>query len=199
MENFPTADLPSLLSPTMGDEAGRVTSDMKPRPPTRSILSLFDDASHDSEVVGRSDFSVPPYYLRSATGGPGELKLSMAQVKQFSLDALFSCFHCLPDDVLQSVAATELVTRGWRYHRDHCFWMRPSNAGDRELLLTVPVSTQRPFVIFDPATWTHKLFQGQMDHARLMVPPDHNPSSRAPSMGSLKTSPPGTQLPHQKH
>lgn len=194
MENFPNSarsEVPPVLSPFLDGSSGGEANQSSPQQQSKYVLSIFGDARESAELIKRGEFIVPPYYLRSALGSESELKLRPSQIKQFSLDSLFFCFHCLPDDILQTVAGQELLSRGWRYHRDNSYWVRPAAPADRETLGAQP----RQFVYFDADSWTPKVLLGHLDHTRLMVASEHAPSARAPNLNSLKTGP----LAHAHH
>ncbi len=195
MENFPSAsrqEAPLSLSPFIDGDSSKGRAQPLGNRSSRFILSIFDDMRQSMDILQRSEFTVPSYYLRSLNGSESELKLKQSQIKHFSLDSLFYSFHCLPDDILQTMCGQELLSRGWKYHKDNFCWVRPAAPADRETL----GAQLRQFVYFDASSWTQKVFQGQLDHTRLMVASEHAPSTRGQSFSALKTGPPGVRPQH---
>ena len=184
MENFPSltkAVVPTKLTPFVEDHA---STQYPPVRLSRAVLSLFESPSGDAEMLNRSEFVVPRCYHRSHLTGESEMKLKPSQVKQFSIDTLFYCFHYLPSDVLQVVAAQELVHRGWKYHSEMKQWFRPAGAEDG-----VPPG-QKTLVYFDPIQWARRVVPGPLDHAKFLAPSDYTTQVGALNLASLKSGPP---------
>jgi len=182
MKNFPAlvkGSVPSKLS-SFVDDRHENQSVVHPPRVYRSMLSVFDKPESNASTLQRSEFVLPPYYLRTSMNGESELKLKPENVKQFSPSSLFYAFYQMPGDVLQALSAQELNSRGWRYNPDSRVWFRQANASDG-LPPQMLAGGQKHFMYFDINSWQQKEYMGVMDSSRLLGPGDYSLPSNAPS------------------
>jgi CCR4-NOT transcription complex subunit 2 len=95
----------------------------------------WDDSSRDTL------FSLPASYPRKSTVRPEVLE-------KVNLETLFVCFYSMPRDVLQVLAAQELVNRGWRFHEELRLWFSQAKNGS--------------IVFFDVHAWERRIFSGRL-------------------------------------
>jgi CCR4-NOT transcription complex subunit 2 len=92
---------------------------------TESLYSAFASPWADGPSRREPEFSLPMcYYMQPPT-------LKTGHIQKFQLETLFYIFYMLPKDTLQAVAASELYSRDWKFHRDLKMWFhkQPSMAG----------------------------------------------------------------------
>jgi len=68
--------------------------------------------------------------------------------EKLALETLFVCFYSMPRDVMQVLAAQELVNRGWRFHEDLRLWFSQAKNGS--------------VVYFDVIAWDRRVFSGRL-------------------------------------
>jgi hypothetical protein len=142
----------------------------------KSFLCLASYPDDEVNAINRSEFVTPQWYMRSHITGESELRLKPQQIKKFSLDTLFYCFHYLPGDVLQALASQELLHRGWRYHTDLTMWLRPATAEDG-LLPQMMAGGQKHFVSFDPLLWSQRLYHASLESSKFLASSDYTLSA----------------------
>jgi hypothetical protein len=149
----------------------------------KTFLSAWCSERDSMAVIQNSEFTIPNWYLRQGLNGRSELQLTIAMFKSLPLDPLFYCFYFLPSDVLQSVAAQELLSRGWRYHTVERGWFRPATVDDGL------VPSLKNFVHFNLNEWKEKLFQSTIDLSKFLASSDYT-SSPLPPLATLSMAPP---------
>lgn len=92
------------------------------------ISSLWDDAPRDPM------FSLPMCYPRMSS-------VRADILEKLPLETLFVCFYSMPRDVYQTLAAQELINRGWRFHEASKMWFSAKSGS---------------LVVFDVATWERR-------------------------------------------
>ena len=185
MTNFPGAkfEVPTKLSPFVDDAVrqplltGRVSS---------SLLSVFSTPSAELEVLRKTEFPLPRCYYRSYVQGESEFNLKPQHLKQMSIQALFYCFHNMPGDIIQVLAARELASRGWKFHSEIKKWFRQAASGD--------VPSGSGLIYFDPKRWEERPYPSSIDQSKLLAASDHNLPAGV-SVGVLKYAPPGRAPP----
>jgi CCR4-NOT transcription complex subunit 2 len=120
----------------------------------------WDDSSRDAL------FSLPPSYPRKATVRPEILE-------KVNLETLFVCFYSMPRDVLQVLAAQELINRGWRFHEELRLWFSQAKNGS--------------IVFFDVHAWERRIFSGRLPDGfeSGFLPPDVILSSSRAALAQL--------------
>ena len=76
---------------------------------------------------------------------------AQSKVASFSDETLFFIFYSTPRDVLQEVAAQELYSRNWRYHKELHVWLTKEQ--NTEPTHKTPTYERGTYVFFDPASW----------------------------------------------
>ncbi|KAL4903638.1 hypothetical protein BDW74DRAFT_155881 [Aspergillus multicolor] len=71
----------------------------------------------------------------------------------FADETLFYVFYSMPRDVIQEVAAEELMKRKWRYHKIERCWLTRDEAYPGPVDVERGVSERGVYLIWDPATW----------------------------------------------
>lgn len=104
-----------------------------------SLYTIFsgpwDDSSHETL------FSLPASYPKHSTVRPEILE-------RLNLESLFVCFYSMPRDMLQILAAQELVNRGWRFHEELRLWFSQAKSGS--------------VAFFDVHVWERRIFSGRL-------------------------------------
>lgn len=128
--------------------------------------TVGDVASALQSVSGQRteepEFHLPTcYYMQ-----PPALKTS--HFTKFQLETLFYVFYNMPRDVLQLLAAVELYTREWRYHKDLKLWFTRAPG-------TTQGYERGAYIYFDIKSWerrpfhdaNHSFIQGLMTEEEL--------------------------------
>jgi CCR4-NOT transcription complex subunit 2 len=106
---------------------------------SESLHTIFagpwDDSPRDAL------FALPLSYPRKATFRPEILE-------KVALETLFVTFYSMPRDILQVLAAQELVNRGWKFHEDLRLWFLQANNGS--------------IVYFDVHAWDRRVYSGRL-------------------------------------
>lgn len=91
---------------------------------------------------------------------PESFKLSEAdlpniesKIGTFTDETLFFIFYSKPRDTLQELAARELNSRNWRYHKELQVWL--TKESHSEPIPNGPDSERGTYVFFDPTTWQY--------------------------------------------
>ena len=106
---------------------------------SESLHTIFSGPWDD--VQKDALFSLPPSYPKRASVRPEVLE-------KVSLETLFVAFYSMTRDVLQVLAAQELVNRGWKFHEDLRLWFLQTNNGS--------------VVYFDVHAWDRRIFSGRL-------------------------------------
>jgi hypothetical protein len=185
MTNFPGGkfEVPNKLSPFVDDSVRQpILADRA----SSSVVSVFAEPSVGEDILRKSDFAIPQCYFRSYIQGESEFKLKPQHLKQFTPQTLFYCFHNLPGDILQVLAAQELSSRGWRYHSEIKRWFRVAASGD--------VPTSSGLIHFDPTRWEERPYPNNVEQSKFMPGSEHIVPANV-NVGGLKSGPPGRQPP----
>lgn len=73
------------------------------------------------------------------------------KLRQYSDETLFYIFYTMPSDVMQEMAAIELQTRNWRYHKEIHLWLTKDPLS--EPVQQNNTSEQGVYIFFDPVSW----------------------------------------------
>ena len=77
--------------------------------------------------------------------------LQPAQIKSFPLETLFYMFYSMVMDEGQLMAADELWSRGWCYHREHKLWL--ARVPNTEPVVKTERYERGSFLVFDSMAW----------------------------------------------
>jgi CCR4-NOT transcription complex subunit 2 len=111
-----------------------------------SLYSTFASPWADGPSRREPEFSLPMcYYMQPPT-------LKTGHIQKFQLETLFYIYYMLPKDTLQAVAASELYTRDWKFHRDLKMWFhkQPSLGGTQ--------SRANTHIYFDVNVWERRTY-----------------------------------------
>jgi hypothetical protein len=86
-------------------------------------------------------FSLPASY-------PSQALLRPDILEKAQLETLFVCFYSMPREILQVLAAQELVNRSWRLHEELRLWFSQAKNGS--------------IVFFDVLAWERRVFSGRL-------------------------------------
>lgn len=116
-----------------------------------SLYSTFASPWADGPSRREPEFSLPMcYYMQPPT-------LKSGHIQKFQLETLFYIFYMLPKDTLQAVAASELYSRDWKFHRDLKMWFHKQPS-----LGTMGAGQQanRPntYIYFDVNVWERRTY-----------------------------------------
>lgn len=89
------------------------------------------------------EFKIPSCYMRAP------IPLKEWQIKKFKEETLFYIFYSMPRDQLQFIAARELISRNWLYHKEQKIWFIQASNGD----ISQAGDKKNTFVYFDPTLW----------------------------------------------
>jgi len=106
-----------------------------------SFLSPWADGPAPSGVGLR----VPECYLQQAP------RLQSGHFRSFPENTLFFVFFSMPQDEAQLLAAEELCSRGWSFHKELQTWI--CRAPHTELASKTADSEKGSYLVFDTSTW----------------------------------------------
>mmetsp|Transcript_9112 Transcript_9112/g.15903 ORF Transcript_9112/g.15903 Transcript_9112/m.15903 type:complete len:631 (+) Transcript_9112:92-1984(+) len=115
-------------------------------------LDLNSNANlHRNLVSPLSDhpIKVEPEYELPACYKHAPQRLQPGYLSRFKEETLFYIFYSMPADEAQLIAADELSTRGWLFHRRMRMWMLPAPG----LTQKTPRGEQGAFLVFNPTLW----------------------------------------------
>lgn len=120
---------------------------------TESLYATFASPWADGPSRREPEFSLPMcYYMQPPT-------LKSGHIQKFQLETLFYIFYMLPKDTLQAVAASELYSRDWKFHRDLKMWFhkQPSLAA---MGADGRPGSNRPntYIYFDVNVWERRTY-----------------------------------------
>lgn len=74
-----------------------------------------------------------------------------ARVSNFSDETLFYIFYTMPRDIMQELAARELTSRNWRFHKELKMWLTKDL--NSEPIQNTAQSERGVYIFFDPTSW----------------------------------------------
>ncbi|ODQ78304.1 hypothetical protein BABINDRAFT_162951 [Babjeviella inositovora NRRL Y-12698] len=106
-----------------------------------------------SPWVETSRAEVEPPFKVPASFGISSLNLPAPDqtISTYTDETLFFIFYTKPKDLLQEMAARELIARNWRYHKDLQVWLTKSSDSE-----PVPINggcERGVYIFFDPHNW----------------------------------------------
>jgi CCR4-NOT transcription complex subunit 2 len=93
------------------------------------------------------DFALPACY------SVANVQPLQSRIPSFSDETLFYIFYSMPRDVMQEVAAEELMGRKWRYHKIERCWLTRDEAYPGPVDVERGVSERGVYLLWDPASW----------------------------------------------
>lgn len=108
------------------------------------VFSLFEDAPARPTVVG-SRFMLPDCYSVNNVQ-PIETK-----IQSFNEETLFWIFYSCPYDIKQQMAAVELHSRNWRWHKKLQVWLTKDESMTPAILS--PVHERGYYIVWDTTSW----------------------------------------------
>lgn len=93
------------------------------------------------------DFALPGCY------NVANVQPLQSRIPSFSDETLFYIFYSMPRDVMQEVAAEELMGRKWRYHKIERCWLTRDEAYPGPVDVERGASERGVYLLWDPATW----------------------------------------------
>lgn len=129
----------------MGTDLGTMGLDMGT---AGSLYSTFITPWADQSAAQsvEPEFHLPSCYTVNAPP-PGPQK-----AQAFSEETLFYMFYAHPKDALQEVAAQELYSRNWRYHKELRVWITKESS--TTIVQKSTHGEQGTYTIWDPDSWT---------------------------------------------
>jgi CCR4-NOT transcription complex subunit 2 len=111
-----------------------------------SLYKSFTSPWSDAQVPPEPDFKVPPCYLQQVPS-----MLQPSSIKSFPLETLFYMFYSMCQEEGQVLAAEELWSRGWCYHREHKLWL--ARVPNTEPVVKTDRYERGSFLVFDSMAW----------------------------------------------
>jgi len=106
-----------------------------------SLQTTFSSPWTEDPSQSEFIFSLPASF-------PSQVIVRPEIMEKVSLETLFVCFYSMPREILQCLAAQELVNRSWRLHEEHRLWFSQGKNG------TV--------VFFDVLSFERRVFPGRL-------------------------------------
>ena len=94
------------------------------------------------------DFQLPAAY------SVNNVPTLQSRIGNFSDETLFAIFYQYPRDVMQEIAASELYSRDWRWHKEMRQWMMKDN-GPQPVRISER-SERGVYWFFDAINWTRQ-------------------------------------------
>ena len=148
-----------------------------------SLHRSFASPLSDNPIrTNEPEFEIPACYRHAPQ------RLLPGHLSKFKEETLFYVFYSMPQEEAQLVAADELYTRGWFWHRRVKLWMiSQPNVG-------APQKTQRgergSYLMFDPSVWevvpkgdVEILYEELEQHPRLPRAKQLSPTGGVPAGG----------------
>ena len=115
------------------------------RPLHPSFASPF--VSSMSAVPLEQDFSLPSCY------NVANIQPLQSRIPSFSDETLFYIFYSMPRDIMQELAAEELMGRKWRYHKVERCWLTRDETYPGPVDVERGVSERGVYLLWDPTSW----------------------------------------------
>ncbi|KAH3195542.1 hypothetical protein KXV92_001200 [Aspergillus fumigatus] len=115
------------------------------RPLHTSFASPF--VASMSAVPMEQNFSLPACY------NVANIQPLQTRIPSFSDETLFYIFYSMPRDIMQELAAEELMGRKWRYHKIERCWLTRDETYPGPVDVEPRVSERGVYLIWDPTTW----------------------------------------------
>lgn len=123
---------------------GSLTNDVN-RPLHPSFSSPF--VSSMAAVPLEQDYSLPACYKVN------NVQPLQSRIPSFSDETLFYIFYTMPRDVMQELAAEELMSRKWRYHKIERCWLTRDETYPGPVDVERGVSERGIYLLWDPTSW----------------------------------------------
>uniref|UniRef100_A0A1X7T3J9 NOT2/NOT3/NOT5 C-terminal domain-containing protein n=1 Tax=Amphimedon queenslandica TaxID=400682 RepID=A0A1X7T3J9_AMPQE len=137
-----------------------------------SLYSTFSSPFADSPSRPQDiDYPVPQEYLIHSYIRD---KLAPIRLSKYNEDLLFYLYYTSGGDLLQLLAAHELYTRDWRYHKEEKIWItRAPNMRPTKVETTYEEGT---YCYFDLGTWRKAHRDMKVEYDRLAERPSIPPA-----------------------
>lgn len=126
----------------------------------------FSLTSHEAPKPLLPKFSLPECYTVRNTQ-PIEQKMP-----NFTEETLLYMFYANPQDKHQYLAAQQLYSRGWRWHKVHCFWLTKDI--EMQPLSISPEAERGYYVIWNTKEWVRERRELVLRYSDLETFPDIN-------------------------
>lgn len=93
------------------------------------------------------DFSLPACY------SVANVQPLQSRIPSFSDESLFYIFYSMPRDIMQELAAEELMSRKWRYHKIERCWLTRDETYPGPVDVERNVSERGVYLLWDPTNW----------------------------------------------
>ncbi|EAL93408.2 NOT2/NOT3/NOT5 family protein [Aspergillus fumigatus Af293] len=140
------SDSPDVASLAVGQDLMTLGLDLnQPEPLHTSFASPF--VASMSAVPMEQNFSLPACY------NVANIQPLQTRIPSFSDETLFYIFYSMPRDIMQELAAEELMGRKWRYHKIERCWLTRDETYPGPVDVEPRVSERGVYLIWDPTTW----------------------------------------------
>ncbi|KAF4155704.1 hypothetical protein CNMCM6069_007681 [Aspergillus lentulus] len=140
------SDSPDVASLAVGQDLMTLGLDLnQPEPLHTSFASPF--VASMSAVPMEQNFSLPACY------SVANIQPLQTRIPSFSDETLFYIFYSMPRDIVQELAAEELMGRKWRYHKIERCWLTRDETYPGPVDVEPRVSERGVYLIWDPTTW----------------------------------------------
>ncbi|OXN22828.1 hypothetical protein CDV57_07516 [Aspergillus fumigatus] len=140
------SDSPDVASLAVGQDLMTLGLDLnQPEPLHTSFASPF--VASMSAVPMEQNLSLPACY------NVANIQPLQTRIPSFSDETLFYIFYSMPRDIMQELAAEELMGRKWRYHKIERCWLTRDETYPGPVDVEPRVSERGVYLIWDPTTW----------------------------------------------
>ncbi|EAW13978.1 NOT2/NOT3/NOT5 family protein [Aspergillus clavatus NRRL 1] len=140
------SDSPDVASLAVGQDLMTLGLDLnQPEPLHTTFASPF--VASMSAVPMEQNFSLPACY------SVANIQPLQSRIPSFSDETLFYIFYSMPRDIMQELAAEELMGRKWRYHKIERCWLTRDETYPGPVDVERGVSERGVYLIWDPTTW----------------------------------------------
>ncbi|BCR88064.1 uncharacterized protein ACHE_40628A [Aspergillus chevalieri] len=140
------SESPDVASLAVGQDLMTLGLDLnQPEPLHTSFASPF--VASMSSLPLEQDFSLPSCY------NVANIQPLQSRIPSFSDESLFYIFYSMPRDIMQELAAEELMGRKWRYHKIERCWLTRDETYPGPVDVERGVSERGVYLIWDPTSW----------------------------------------------
>jgi CCR4-NOT transcription complex subunit 2 len=115
----------------------------------RTLASPFNERQPHNGGHPDVDLQTPACFTQQSP------RLSPSLLTRLEPDTLLLCFFASPGTDLQLIAADELYSRGFLWHKELCAWLARSTDSTGSEPIKTDRGEQGAFTVFDPASWSH--------------------------------------------
>lgn len=124
------------------------------------------DFLHHPFAVSNANSLQPPFTIPRCYK-IGSVGVQTDKLTTFTDETLFFIFYTMPRDTMQELAAQELISRSWRYHKQLRLWLTKDPDGEEPRQQQNSTGEQGTYIFFDPYTWEKTKKEYYLDYSMI--------------------------------